>query len=70
MKLALRLELSNGDGTPIEIRLSALGGRALVHNGEELMPIDEKGVEYANTPPKMAWRPVGWIRAVTDARSS
>jgi hypothetical protein len=70
MKLALRLELSKGNGMPNEMRLSALGGRAFAHIGQELTPPGAYGAEYANKPPKRSWWPVYRNRDVTDARSS
>ena len=64
IRLALKLERSNGIGKPIEMRSSAFGGSALLQSGGRV-PAIAGGSEKAEAPKgKFA------IRAVTDARSS
>src|SRR5882672_12504086 len=67
MKLALRLALSKGSGTPAEIRLSALGGCALVRNDAAAALTDEESFWYALMPNGSV--DVCCKFAVTDARS-
>ena len=72
MKLALRVDRSKGNGSPMEMRSSAFGGRALNQSDPGTAPIPTTGLMKAS-PPRTdcvsANEPV-CSRAVADARSS